>query len=59
MITLFASKIAPYVLYACGFAFFCLGVAFKRAGRPGKAIFDFICGVSLLIVAHYVATQLH
>ncbi len=54
-----ASQIAPYVLYACGFAFFGLGVAFKRAGRPGKACFDFICGASLLIVAHYVASELH
>ncbi len=53
---MFATTIAPLILCCCSILFFCLGVVFKRGGRPGKAIFDFICGVSLLIVAWYIAT---
>jgi len=51
---MFAAKIAPVILCICAFAFFCLGIIFKRNGRPGKAVFDFICGASLLIVASYL-----
>ena len=51
-----SSKVASMILCVCAFAFFGLGIAFRRGGRPGKAMFDFLCGVSLLIVAYYLAT---
>lgn len=54
---MYASTIAPIILCVCAFAFFCLGFLFRRGGRPGKAMFDFICGFSLLIVAYYLATE--
>lgn len=49
---MFASTFAPLILCICALIFFWLGVSFRRAGRPGKAMFDFVCGVSLLIVAY-------
>ena len=51
---MYATRIAPVILCICALAFFALGVVFKRNGRPGKALFDFICGASLLIVASYL-----
>ena len=56
---MFASTFAPLILCFCAIAFFILGIAFRRGGRPGKAMFDFICGASLLIVAYYLVTEFH
>lgn len=56
---MYASTIAPTILCFCAFAFFGLGIVFRRAGRYGKSMFDFICGISLLIVAWYLATEFH
>ena len=56
---MFASTFAPMILCFCAIAFFILGIAFRRGGRPGKAMFDFICGASLLIVAYYLVTEFH
>ena len=53
---MFATTIAPLILCFCAILFFGLGFVFMRGGRPGKAIFDFICGGSLLIVAWYIVT---
>lgn len=50
--------IASVILSLCALALFALGLAYRRGGRPGKALLDFICGASLLIVAYYVATEL-
>ncbi len=47
------------ILTVCGFAFFGIGFAYRRAGRPGKAMFDFMFGFSLFIVAYYLATEFH
>ena len=34
---MFASTFAPLILCFCAIAFFILGIAFRRGGRPGKA----------------------
>lgn len=54
---MFTSMIAPLILCLCALAFFWLGFSFRRAGRPGKAAFDFVCGFSLLVVLYYVMTE--
>lgn len=49
--------VAATILCICALVLFALGISFRRNGRPGKALLDFICGCSLLIVAFYIATD--
>ena len=51
---MYSTIIAPAILCCCGLVFLGLSFAFYRGGRPGKAVFDLICGFSLFIVAAYL-----